>query len=82
MMMRHFVQGILHPVISLRALKVALVVGTILNLINNYELLLGVEVGVKDLVQIFLTYLVPYLVSTHGQLLSGVHANQCRTGDE
>ena len=71
--MNHFIQGMLHPHISRRALRVALIVGTILNVINHYELLIGSTVTIKELVQVALTYIVPYMVSTHGQLLAGVN---------
>ena len=54
-------------VISL-ALRVALVIGTILNLINHYDLLLGVSLSGGTLIQVGLTYVVPYCVSTHGQV--------------
>lgn len=53
------------------AVKVALVVGTILNLINHFDLLLGAPVTDAALVQIGLTYIVPYCVSTHGQVFGG-----------
>jgi thiamine transporter ThiT len=58
-----------HKDVSLRALQVALIVGTILGLINHYDLLLGRQFSLKELIQIALTYIVPYLVSAHGQLL-------------
>ena len=54
-------------VVSL-ALKVALVVGTVLNLINHYDVFLGAPVARVTLIQICLTYIVPYCVSTHGQV--------------
>jgi hypothetical protein len=50
------------------ALKVTLVVGTILNLINHFDLLLGAPASSGTFVQIVLTYIVPYCVSTHGQV--------------
>ena len=59
-----------HIHISNRAFRVALIVGTILNLINHYDLLLGQQLSIKELIQIVLTYIVPYFVSTHGQLVS------------
>ncbi len=59
-----------HIQISDRALRVALIVGTILNFINHYDLLLGHQFTTKELIQIVLTYVVPYFVSTHGQLIS------------
>jgi hypothetical protein len=54
-------------VVSL-AIKVALLVGTILNLINHYDLLFGTPLTGPALVQVGLTYVVPYCVSTHGQV--------------
>ena len=51
--------------------KLRLVVGTILNLINHFDLLLGTSVTDSALVQIGLTYIVPYCVSTHGQVFGG-----------
>jgi hypothetical protein len=53
------------------ALKVALVVGTILNVINHFDLLLGAAVTHGTLLQIALTYVVPDCVSTHGQVFGG-----------
>ena len=47
-----------------RALFVALVVGTALNLINQGEALFGP--ASVDWPKLVLTYVVPYLVSTHG----------------
>jgi hypothetical protein len=57
-------------VVSL-ALKVAFVVGTILNVINHFDLLLGTALTEGTLLQIGLTYVVPYCVSTHGQVFGG-----------
>lgn len=68
--MNKFLKSLFHPHISRRALRVALIVGTILTLINHYDLLLGKQFTMKVLIQIVLTYMVPYLVSTHGQLLA------------
>jgi hypothetical protein len=50
------------------ALKVALVVGTILNVINHFDLLLGAPLTRMTAIQVALTYVVPYCVSTHGQV--------------
>ena len=51
--------------IATRALKVALVVGTALTLINQGNLLLAGAVTPGVLVKILLTYCVPYCVSTY-----------------
>ena len=49
-----------------RALVVALVVGTVLNLINQGDRLLSGQ-G-PDWLKLALTYLVPFVVSSHGAL--------------
>ena len=55
-----------------RSLWVALVVGTILNLINQGDTLLsGHHV---DFAKLALTYAVPYLVSTYGAVSFRLHA--------
>jgi hypothetical protein len=47
-----------------RSFIVALVVGTVLNLINQGDALLGAHP--MNLTKLFLTYLVPYCVATYG----------------
>ncbi len=59
-----------HPRTVRRAQRVALVVGTVLNLINHYDLLFGAALTGSLAIQLALTYLVPYVVSTHGQVSS------------
>lgn len=51
--------------IATRAFKVAIVVGTLLTLINQGNLLLTGMVTPEVLVKILLTYCVPYCVSTY-----------------
>ena len=63
-----FFQRARDPRVVSLAIRVALVVGTILNLINQFDLLLGAPLTRTALVQIGLTYIVPYCVSTHGQV--------------
>lgn len=55
-----------------RALQVALVVGTLLALINHVDAIIAGSFASKNLVQVILSYLVPYGVSTY----SAVHALQ------
>lgn len=55
-----------------RALSVAIVVGTILNLINQGDALF--QGGSLDPIKAFLTYLVPYCVSTYGAVTYRLHA--------
>lgn len=61
-------QRCLQPNVVSLALRVALVIGTLLNLINHFDLLLGVPLTRMALFQVGLTYIVPYCVSTHGQV--------------
>ena len=57
----------LRPVV-LTATKVAIVVGTILALINHAPALLALELSRQQILQIALTYLVPYCVSTYSSV--------------
>ena len=50
--------------VVLTAIKVALVVGTLLALINHYDKLATLNFQRSDIYKILLTYLVPYGVST------------------
>ena len=57
-----------------RSLWVALVVGTILNVINQGDLLLSGHH--LNLAKIALTYVVPYIVGTYGAVSFRLHAAQ------
>jgi hypothetical protein len=61
-------QRCLEPNVVRLALKVALVIGTVLNVINHFDLILGASATNTTFLQIALTYVVPYCVSTHGQV--------------
>jgi len=52
------------PQVWRRAIKTALLVGTLLMLINQGDLLMRMQLDRKTVLKIILTYLVPYLVST------------------
>ena len=56
------------PEIVRRSLFVALIVGTILNLINQGEMLS--DMSSLNLWKCALTYAVPYLVATYGSVMS------------
>lgn len=58
----------LAPATVRMALRVSLVVGTVLNLINHFDLLLGAPLTSTVALQMGLTFVVPYCVSTHGQV--------------
>jgi hypothetical protein len=52
----------------IRSTKTALVVGTILGLINHGQALLTGHFTIEHLGPLLLTYLVPFSVATHGQI--------------
>lgn len=56
------------PTTVWRALRVSIVVGTVLSVINHYDAWFAGEFSSTNVIQIVITYLVPYLVSTHGQV--------------
>jgi len=58
-----------------RALQVAVVVGTILNLINQGEAVLST--GEVHYGKALLTYLVPFVVSTHGAVMARLRHERC-----
>ena len=75
----------------LRSLKVALIVGTVLALINHYDAIASGRLGSTGVLQILLTYVVPYSVATFGSAsvrvqaeLSGPHrsARVIDSGDQ
>lgn len=51
--------------VVMRALKVSLIVGTILNIINQGDILIHLDFTHINLVKFFLTYIVPYSVTTY-----------------
>jgi hypothetical protein len=54
--------------ILLRAIKVALVVGSILMVINHGDVILSSGITLGGAVKIILTYFVPYCVSTYSSV--------------
>ncbi len=48
-----------------RATKVSLIVGTILNLINQGEHIISLDIHAISVVKLFLTYFIPYSVTTY-----------------
>ena len=58
-----------------RAFSVALIVGTILNLINQGDVIFGGD-GAVNWFKISLTFFVPYAVSTHAAVCTHLHASK------
>ena len=62
--MNQFIALARTPAVTARAIRVAIIVGTVLTLINQGDVLLA---GMApNWIKMALTYLVPYCVSTHG----------------
>ena len=71
--MRLFLKHATDKVIVYRSLKVALVVGTVLALINHYDSIFFGILSAIDIFQILVTYLVPYTVATFGSAMQARH---------
>ncbi|MFT5161605.1 MAG: hypothetical protein ACI9FJ_000170 [Alteromonadaceae bacterium] len=54
--------------VVLRSLRVELIVGTILTVINHADLLYKEGLDVNEMLKIVLTFCVPYLVSTYASV--------------
>ena len=63
--MKDWLTTALQPKIYRRSLKVALIVGTILVLINHLDKILGGALTSTDFLKMGLTYIVPFCVSTY-----------------
>jgi len=70
---RHFTAK--HNIV--RAVKVSMVVGTILGLINHYDMFLSGEFKIFRIAQIIVTYFVPFFVSLYGGAMYGRHTDLC-----
>jgi hypothetical protein len=62
--MRAWITIAREPAVVRRALRIALIVGTLLIAINHGDALLRGDIGVLRLAQMMLTVMVPYCVST------------------
>jgi len=66
--MPNYVNIALRPEVFGTAVKISLIVGTILALINHSPAIFGLSLSPQNIVQILLTYLVPYGVSTYSSV--------------
>lgn len=57
-----------NPNLIIRSIKIAILVGLILNLINNYDLLFEFKLGMERIIKILLTFLVPFFVSYYSAI--------------
>ena len=58
----------LRPEVTSTAIKLSLFVGTVLMLINHLPAILDKSLTGQNILQILLTYLVPYCVSTYSSV--------------
>ena len=65
-----FWQAATQATVVRRSLKVAVVVGTILVVINNWDRLVPLRLGTVEWIKITMTYCVPYCVSTYSAALT------------
>ena len=65
-----FTQALVERKLMLTAIKVALVVGTVLFIINHGSALIEGKMTRQRWISGLLTYLVPYAVNVHGQYIS------------
>lgn len=68
--MKNFMSNLFNPILAAPALKVALVVGSILVVINHGGNVYHDQMTSQRWVAAFLSYLVPYMVSIHGRSAS------------
>ncbi len=66
--MREFITLAWQTDVRIRALKVAAVVGSLLVLINQSDAVVSGQLTTNQLLQILLTYCVPYSVSTYSSI--------------
>lgn len=71
--MKLFLKHAFDRVCIYRAVKTALVVGTILALINHYDDIIHGNFTATNVFQMLITYLVPYSVATWGSAMQARH---------
>lgn len=71
--MRLFLKHATSRVCVYRSLKTSLVVGSVLGLINHYDEIINRNLSPQNVLQILITYLVPYSVATFGAAMQARH---------
>jgi len=64
----------------LRAMKVALVIGSIIGFINHLDEIISGTLTGTNILQMGLTYLIPFSVSTYGSAMQACHVELERSG--
>lgn len=70
------------PLVVIRAIKVALIAGSLYNLINQGERIATLAFGEINYVKLSLTFLMPYLVSTYTAVSMKLAECRCASGSE
>jgi len=70
------------PVCVGRAIKVALVIGTIIVLLNHFDAIMDGTVSRTNILQMLITYTVPFCVSTYGAAMQACHIELTEQGDQ
>jgi hypothetical protein len=71
----NFGRAWIDPALAPKALKVSLVVGSILFIVNHGGAAIAGEMTKERWLSALITYLVPYTVSVHGQWLASLPPN-------
>jgi len=71
--MELFIKHALHRVNLIRAVKMALVIGTVLGAINHYDMFVTGEFVPRRIAQLLITYIVPFGVSLYSSAMTGRH---------
>jgi hypothetical protein len=74
--MKQFLKHARQPEILLRALRVAGVVGTLLGVINHYDMFLTGVFPVRRVLQLVTTYIVPFCVATYSAAMQRAAAGR------
>lgn len=66
--MNAFISASLRPEVVRTAFRIAIIVGTVLALINHGPAIFSLTLKMQNIAQILLSYLVPYSVSTYSSV--------------
>ncbi len=68
-----FVALAMRPATVSRSLKVAVFIGTVLGAINHYDMFISGNFETRRVVQLLVTYAVPYAVATYGAVTEAMN---------
>lgn len=71
--MKLFIKHACDPICVFRSIKVALVIGTIHGLLNHFDEIIEGSLTTTNILQILITYFIPYIVATYGSAMQARH---------